>query len=143
MRKELVEIKSHASTAEISLEKARNSEERLEKRVNSLQKQEKEFLKRNEKELAKLREVNDKALEGAMAELTEAQEKLKKSENEVQKYKDKLESERIDITEKLGIIYEEGTRRQEANDNLVAMFESQVLSLKGMFNDAGKDGDLP
>jgi chromosome segregation ATPase len=142
LRKELVEIKSHASTAEISLEKARNSEERLEKRVNSLQKQEKEFLKRNEKELAKLREVNDKALEGAMAELTEAQEKLKKNENEVQKYKDKLESERIDITEKLGIIYEEGTRRQEANDNLVAMFESQVLSLKGMFNDAGKDGDL-
>merc|ERR1711871_715605 len=141
-RIQITELKSRVSELAVDLEKSRNSEKRLQNEVKTLEGQQNEFLKREEKKLFTLEEKNKKALEQKRSEHVELQKKLQKAERQIQKYEEVLESERLIITQKLRVVHEEGTRRQKANDDLITMLETQVVEMKEMFNNIGQNGDL-
>merc|ERR1711871_1093709 len=77
-RIQITELKSRVSELAVDLEKSRNSEKRVQNEVKTLEGQQNEFLKREEKKLFTLEEKNKKALEQKRSEHVELQKNYKK-----------------------------------------------------------------
>ena len=137
LRKTIIELKdeankatSHATHIEHALEKAHETEKHMSNDIKSYKKK----LTKIEHQLQTFKEKSDKEHEEALSSIQQELQTTKKAlAKEVQKrtkVEEILDEERKDLASKIKLLYEEGQRRQEANDNLSQMFELQIVEMK-------------
>ena len=142
LRKELNTAESHSRHLESSLEKIKHKEKVAQEELKALRHDSKIHKKREGQMKEKLREEYADSLAAEQHEVLQLKKSLKASQDIVEKLEHTLNFERSDVADKMKIMYNEGTRRQEANDSLVDMFKVQIEEMKNAMQTSGKDADL-